>query len=791
MRNQPVQSLLSHITPAYRSLLDGGADVSEYVKYMNTDDITDLFISPLYILISIIPYMPYKLRKFILDYSRIQSPISVNKHLSAGLQDLRSHCHSGFFLPEQIRKPLVLNCGLETDRHNFTISDLLPILDTLYDNPIGLSILSYFVRAETTIFPDEFITIGNETIGKEISASLRPNVQQTVDYRGIFTEEKLPLHEGVSEYPVRTAQLWKTQLHRITTILSRSDYIIFPHYNKRKNVSYSTQTAILSFLNDHSPILDQPTDYTSLTLLQIYHEYGVQVEGHVELRSAWKFNDLKPRGYYCLGGRSFWAATYIKDFTKQIQETMMSTHPFSRFDIARITPVQDNQIVITYDYSTFTTSLAELKYFLWYLASHFSGTKVKILDVYLGVIEIDFGEYLHDYNKVVNMHQIVDLARLLKIRTDENTLHYQGRSGSLGVGGNIGLSTACHGLSICAMTDTPDEDSIVGDDALIKILAESFKLFIVIINKLGDIHPEKISTFSRPPFDQPQFSQVQGFKYLKRPLTVDSYGSLVAGFLDFFPNLGVCLRPNGDGIHSQRAETVQDILKTFCMQWGRYLTIHTLTPSSQDLTVEDDIKLILACVQTVYSRYGLPYSGCLPFSQFFFASSFTKDDVFSEVNFWVPPCESDNVFNTHWLDILFSTFKGRDMNYPIEVGGEIPPPRVIYPGFSFSGTQGKLITLLEDLGYLETKIEIMRTPFDSGILQKAYDTFRGQQKEKVLYSIYVVNVPKWYDEVHNTLYPLPTLSGPHGSEARDEISTLWDGYVDSSDSEEEDFGFAE
>jgi len=131
------------------------------------------------------------------------------------------------------------------------------------------------------------------------------------------------------------------------------------------------------------------------------------------------------------------------------------------------------------------------------------------------------------------------------------------------------------------------------------------------------------------------------------------------------------------------------------------------------------------------------------------------------------------------------------MNYPIEVGGEIPPPRVIYPGFSFSGTQGKLITLLEDLGYLETRIEIMRTPFDSGILQKAYDTFRGQQKEKVLYSIYVVNVPKWYDEVHNTLYPLPTLSGPHGSEARDEISTLWDGYVDSSDSEEEDFGFAE
>jgi hypothetical protein len=793
MHSKRVKSLLSfvHIT------CPSGDGIDDYIPhYQRHEDIASQHNSPLLLVIKTIPFMPYVLRKFLLDFSRIQQPVFTNIHLKKTLQVIRSGSGSTFYLPAGIRVPLFANLGILENRKLVSIDDITPLLQNIYDDPIGLSVLSYFVRAEATIFPEEFRKAGDETIAKEILASLEPNTQQALDYRGIFTDEKVPVHIELNLFPERTSLLWKSQIRRICQYYTNERTILFPHYNGKKNVSYSTQNLILSFLNDGEPIMVQPTDYTSLSLLKIYHEHGVQLGGDMELREAWRFNDLKPRGYYCLGGKTFWASCYVKDFTKRIQETMMSTHPFSRFDVHRIHTISDEELVITYDYSAFTTSLAELKYFLWYLSNCFCGTMVNVLDVFSGVIDMDFGEYLREYNEVVNMNQVVSLIRLLKRGSKEPTDHFQGRSGSLGGGGNIGLSTACHGLSVASMTDTPDEDSVVGDDAMISMLADLITLYIVIINKLGIIHPEKVATLRKPPVDRPQMSAEQGFKYLKRPITLDSCGSLQTGYLDFFPNLGVCLRPEGDGIHTQRAETVQEILKTFCTQWGRYLSQYNATPFSMDITIQSDIDLILNCVQAVYFRYGLPFSGCLPYSGFFFASSFSDQTLVSEVNWWCPPCEDDSVFKQHWLDVLFSTFSGREFTLPVEVGSDIPLPRMIYPGYTHKGTLDNLSSILVDLDHASAHIEQMRLTFDDYTLERTRKQFLGQLSEKVLYSIYIHTLPVWYDDVYSILHPLPIPSGPYGNEARDEISTLWDEVFSehsspSTSSMELDDGFAE
>jgi len=795
MHSQQECSLLSLITPAYAAFMRTDID-EDMPLYLRTEDLHDTLPSPLFILLNTISYMPFKLRKFLLDFSRNQNPVQTNKHLQKGLKELRDSSTNVFTIPPKIHRQLMANTGGQVQRLTYiSVDDLIPILDTLHDNPIGLSLLSYFVRAERTLFPDEFRQVGEETIRKELQAGIHPNVDIQLDYRGIFTDDKIPIHKELEPFPERVAFLWKTQIRRITSIYAKDTFLLFPTYNGKKNISYSTQRNIETFLNYQYPSVDQPTDYTTLDLIRTYYESGMQIEGDLEIRVAWRFNDLKPRGYYCIGGTSFWASCYIKDFTKRMQETMQSTHPFSRFNVTRIQPITEDQIIITYDYSAFTTSLSELKHFMWYLGNAFRGTMVKVLDVHVGVIEIDLGQYIHDYNEIVNMHQMVSLCRLMRKGYSGTNTFQQCRSGSLGVPGNIGLSTSLHGLSICSASGTPDEDSIVGDDALLAILLASLSLFITIINKLGVIHAEKIATFQKPPFSNPSMSAQQGFKYLKRPITVDSYGTLITGFLDFFPNIGVCLCPQGDGIHSQRAETVQEILQTFCMQWGRYLTQYSLTPWTQDLTIKSDIAIILCSVQTVYSRYGLPFSGCLPFSGFYFASSFSDDTLTAEVNFWVPPCEDDSVFQMHWLDVLFSTHRGRDLIRPVSVGMEIPLPRLIYPGLSQVVTMGKLESLLVDLKLATKEIQTVRMYFDEGVLARVHAEFSGQLSERSIYKIVIDVVPQWYDEVYTTMYPVPFSSAPHGDEARTEISTLWEGLSDNDtqyDTESEsDYGFAE
>jgi len=50
-------------------------------------------------------------------------------------------------------------------------------------------------------------------------------------------------------------------------------------------------------------LVGSPEEVTSRDLERWYYETGYQVGGITEMRWAWKFNDLKPRAYYCMGGQ--------------------------------------------------------------------------------------------------------------------------------------------------------------------------------------------------------------------------------------------------------------------------------------------------------------------------------------------------------------------------------------------------------------------------------------------------------------------------------------------------------
>lgn len=703
-------------------------------------------------LLQTIPHLPYSIRKHLLDCTRIQASQHVNQTLYLSYSTILTSILS-IPLPPRLVQDLQIQGVIKSETQSgskilvtsvFT-EHILQLFENFYDSPTACTILSYMVRAERTRYPEQFTSIGNQTLLKEITASQQTNLPQQLNYQALFTEERVPLHIETSLVPLRMAHTWKDHIHRMIEHMTDSKTILLPHYNAEKNVGHETQ----SMYFESSGRIQRQYSVTTLDLLKYYAQTGVAIQGPMELRQAWRFNDLKPRSYYCLGGNSFWASLYIKQFSKELISAFQSTHPFSRYEVRRITRLRSGEILVTYDYSSFTTSLAELKYFMWYIATQFLGVMVQILDVHSGIQTIDFGQYLQDYNETVNHHQLFDISRIV----DSPEVYYlhQNRNGSLGTGGNISLSGLNHGISLGGFNDSTDTDSVVGDDALLKILAESLTLLFTIINKLGSINIEKITTI---PVPEPQDDKGQvrtSFKYLKRPISVNPYGEIETGTLDFFPNIASCLFPYGDGIHDPPLTSIADTVRACIMQIGKYLTNLLREHISED----PDVELALTMLRSVYHKYNLPTEGAIPTAQAYCSGQMNKEgqsiQVWIEGQLWIPPLDTLEVFHTPWMRILLDRFSGQDVTTPHMVEGEIPLPIDAYPGLETQTTDnGKFSTLLKDFGFIDLDMVMQRRTFDEAVMEEAIRDMsigyglRGDLRP--MYIIKYLEIPSYYRE---------------------------------------------
>jgi hypothetical protein len=98
------------------------------------------------------------------------------------------------------------------------LAKVLSLWENLYDNTLACTVLSYFMRAEQTYKPDEFLATLEEQKIKEYNASSALDQPQRLDYRILFGIEAVGIHSEVNELPVRTAQLFQ---YRLRELLSR------------------------------------------------------------------------------------------------------------------------------------------------------------------------------------------------------------------------------------------------------------------------------------------------------------------------------------------------------------------------------------------------------------------------------------------------------------------------------------------------------------------------------------------------------------------------------------------
>jgi len=492
-------------------------------------------------------------------------------------------------------------------------------------------------------------------------------------------------------------------------------------------------------------------DVTTLDLLKLYYHTGLVPAGVIEMRQAWFFNDLKPRTYYCLGGRDFFDGMYIQPVANWFVNMLPSTHPFTRFTVQRLGNLDYDDLLITYDYTSFTTSLDELKYFLFWLAESVGDLLVTVLDVFSGVREIPLRNILHAYNDAINKHQVFSVERFQE--AEEAILLRQGRSGSLGVKGNIVFSTTLHGLALADITGRPDSDCCVGDDALAIVRSWFLTIFISCVNNLGVINPDKFTTISRLPNPMAGSILTEQYKFLKRPLNVSPEGAVNLGRLDFFPSVADALFPYGDGIHTTApSASGYNAAKTFAMQVGRYFRIHVNGTDPSVYAMDDDLELCLILFRRVYRVYGLPVEGGIPHQ---FVVRWKHNE--READFFCPPVDSLEVFKFPWMGLLLDRFFGKEVTIPVTVGGTIPPPQDGCVGLTFNATSD--VTVLQlgvDLGFLEKEQHIRYEIFDQSVSDSVWEKMeRGGHMEDPLYARYTIlsPLPSWWHDVTVQYYP--------------------------------------
>lgn len=345
----------------------------------------------------------------------------------------------------------------------------------------------------------------------------------------------------------------------------------------------------------------------------------------------------------------------------------------------------DSDYIIFWDYSNFTSSLADLRHFLWYVAEGLKETAVydlRLFDYHLGDVRVHPSELLHSYNEIVNLQSPYSLHRILGkwgVDLDQVEATHQ-NGGPLGVAGNIGFATANHSFVIACEVGE-DKSVVVGDDA--KAISSSVDNVIRTVNQLGDIAVDKFGII--PP------GSTEWYRFLKRGWYRTEVGSLIREFLYDLPIINFV-----DQEFGQRTVPPTENMDEYCLR-RVVSTISTLLwtlfrTNSADIP-DLDVQILSLFLRAIYRYMSIPPSGCLPG----YFNSKTK-----QVYTMAVPCIEFDKYDPRSIDWLEQVLASHRNDYCVKVSILIPkfePPRPD-KGDIFYGPESTLYKALEDLGYV-------------------------------------------------------------------------------------------
>lgn len=321
-------------------------------------------------------------------------------------------------------------------------------------NDVTNSILSSFIRSKLyhhSINRDMEVRHFRESLSKELLASQGVDRPQVFNYDCLFSDPTVPLHQ---DWPVRVecnkGALFRFDHFRRTV----GDHIIYPRASPK-------------FMSHRTAVIMGCAKITGEECLRMYMQGHDIPDSDIEVRQAWRYNDLTPRTYYAQGGTVFRSSMYAQELFNLLVDAFPMCHRKSRFNLDRLRLTEDDDVWV-YDYSSFTTECSEGKYFLDGLSDYCTGYPLRLFDVRVGVVTIDLGEYLKRYNQECNQNVRFYLGDECQRRTGFSDYPYNHNiGGALGVYGNLALDTLLHAIVSMNISGSMRRCSVVGDDGLL------------------------------------------------------------------------------------------------------------------------------------------------------------------------------------------------------------------------------------------------------------------------------------------------------------------------------------
>jgi len=459
--------------------------------------------------------------------------------------------------------------------------------------------------------------------------------------------------------------------------------ILYPKVNRSKNISRESA----ELYQQYRPGSRDVRDVRTVDLEVLYGKEGIQLGGACEMRSSWKFNELKPRFYYAQGGRDYFASRYIKKFAIALMESVSSTEVKKRRNPDYFVEADPDDYLITWDLTAFTSTLYELRFFLYWVARGIEDqgdVAIELFDYKDGLVWTTASRMFDDYNETVNINSPFSIHRIIDkfcLQEDfDQPFFEQQNSGMLGVGGNIGFSTANHGFAIDQVSEVGKSVS-AGDDAFNARKDNPFDTLFPHIKKIGHLHPEKCSIIP-PGEDGPM-------KFLKRRLERTETGF----WLDFLINLPLpCLVDERYGGRTPPDMSDFDRAKKIATTVGQ--VVWKITTYFDELDSQD-ILLLSAYLQMIYRVFNFNLRGGLPGHIFTVKGNrYTGMFAYPPVDFkYFDPRGKD------WLEFLLD----QPLDAPISIPRMVPyfRPSPVSKGERFLGIRERHWSALEDLGYVK------------------------------------------------------------------------------------------
>jgi hypothetical protein len=619
---------------------------------------------------------------------------------------------------------------------------LAPFLAT----PVRRSILSTALRS-AHLLPGEAEQAISDGVVKEISVTQRDDLLPSLQYPFFYSREaclRIPMHPDLPFRPF----LLLLYRHRFLRLkLKLSSLLLIPR-TTHKTCGKLTRERFWAAVYPNIYDWERPTTaITTANLEQLYMEEGIQVDGPCEVRYAWKYNDLKPRVYYAIGASAYNHAKYVHSVFDELVKISRSTHPLTRYTFAGFPQLSfpENTFII-YDYASFTSRMIDFKEFVREFAQFLEGTMVKVFDTSRGILEVDLGHLVHQYNDACNQNGEFCVTRIfdsMGVSSGEYVVLEHKVAGMLGVFGNIVGCTALHGIVGVQICGGDENGNFIGDDAGIACLEmERFEVYQIkeSVRSIGEIADEKYEIFEG---NDEEYEDSDSWHYTKRPIGVEQ-GGIKHGWMPEFPLLAPARGLNLDHVTVKLPE-FRLRRRIFVRQVTRFL--NSLT-AHQDEVSEEDWDLVQFILKDCYRKLQLPIYGAIPkLENRWIDGRPHGDDVVV-----VPPILPD-VLKKGWRQVLQEnrdTLSGT-MRIP-RFDMEDQLPRELTEGALFVYRSEKVLSVLDKMHVVDKRLLVEERLVTEESLERYFDYIDGNLRP--LYEYQVLRDYSPWSSYVDLMYPV-------------------------------------